>query len=474
MDFPMIGGLRGQGAVTRDRIALIGLGMKLRYWAEQTLRPRQLTPAKHHLMLLDALDDLAAQKCDRLLVAMPPGSAKSTYASVLFPTWLLLHQPRTRIIAACHTEQLAANFGRQIRAHLAAESEPGEAALARDDRAATRFATVAGGGYFGVGVRGPLAGRHADMILIDDPVKSWVEADSATARETLWNWFRADLTTRLAPGGRIALVMTRWHEDDLAGRLMESDDGWQRLVLPALAEDAGDPLERAPGEALWPAQEDVTALHRRRTVVGPRVWAALYQQRPRSDAEAMFSTGRIAVLEEAPACRRVVRAWDLAATAVGGGAGDPDWTVGVKLGRTEDGVLVVLDVVRLRAGPATVAETIVQTAKLDGRGVLIGLPQDPGQAGKQQVAWLSGLLDGFRVSASPETGAKITRAAPAAACVEAGGMALLHGPWNRAFLDELRDFPGGRKDDQVDALARGVALLAETPARRIELAFMGR
>ncbi len=470
----MIGGMRGQGAAASDRITLTGPGMTLQQWAKQTLQQRQLAPAKHHLMLLDALDDLAGQKCDRLLVAMPPGSAKSTYASILFPTWLLLRQPRTRIIAACHTEQLAAHFGRQVRAYLAAAPEPGEAALARDDRAAARFATVAGGGYFGVGVRGPLAGRRADMILIDDPVKSSAEADSATAREALWDWFRADLTTRLTPGGRIALVMTRWHEDDLAGRLLESDDGWRRLVLPALAEDAGDPLGRAPGEPLWPAQEDVAALHRRRTVVGPRAWAALYQQRPRSDAEAMFSTGRIAVLEEAPACRRVVRAWDLAATAAGGGAGDPDWTAGVKLGRTEDGGLAVLDVVRLRAGPVAVAETIVQTAKLDGRSVLIGVPQDPGQAGKQQVAWLSGLLDGFRVSASPETGAKITRAAPAAACVEAGGMALLRGAWNRAFLDELRDFPGGRKDDQVDALARAVALLAEASARRIDLAFMAR
>lgn len=448
--------------------------MTLRQWAKETLRSRQFAPAKHHLLLLGELADLAARRSDRLVVAMPPGSAKSTYASVIFPAWLLLHRPRTRIIAACHTEQLAAYFGRQVRALLAAAPEPGGAALARDDRAATRFATVAGGGYFGVGVRGPLAGRRADMILIDDPVKSWAEADSPAAREALWNWFRADLTTRLAPGGRIALVMTRWHEDDLAGRLLEAGDGWRRLILPALAEAAGDPLGRAPGEPLWPAQENLTALKRRRTVLGPRAWAALYQQHPRSDAEAMFPTGRIAVLEEAPSCRRVVRAWDLAATAAGGSAPDPDWTVGVKLGRTEDGGVAVLDVVRLRAGPAAVADTIVQTAKLDGRGVLIALPQDPGQAGKQQVAWLSGLLEGFRVAASPESGAKITRAAPVAACIEAGRMALLRGAWNRAFLDELRDFPGGRKDDQVDALARGVALLAEAPARRIDLAFMAR
>ena len=448
--------------------------MTLRDWTRAALRERGFAPARHHLTLLAALADLAARRCDRLLVAMPPGSAKSTYASVLFPAWFLTSRPRARVIAACHTEQLAAHFGRQVRSLLAAAENPGEAALMRDERAATRFATAAGGGYFGVGVKGPLAGRRADLIVIDDPVKSWAEADSAAAREALWDWYRADLATRLAPGGRIALVMTRWHEDDLAGRLLASEDGWRRLVLPALAEDDGDPLGRAPGMPLWPAQEDAAALARRRAMIGPRAWAALYQQAPRADAEALFATGRIDVLEKPPACRRAVRAWDLAATAPGGAARDPDWTVGIKLGRTEAGGVVVLDVQRLRAGPAEVAAAIVQTAKLDGRAVPIGLPQDPGQAGKQQVAWLSGLLGGFRVIASPETGSKLTRAGPVAAMVEAGQLAVLRDGWTRPFLDELRDFPAGRKDDQVDALARGFALLAETPARRISLAFMAR
>jgi predicted phage terminase large subunit-like protein len=146
----------------------------------------------------------------------------------------------------------------------------------------------------------------------------------------------------------------------------------------------------------------------------------------------------------------------------------------VKLGRTEDGGWVVLDVRRLRAGPHEVAQAIVQTARLDGTTVTVGLPQDPDQAGKQQVAWLSGLLAGFRVLAGPESGAKLTRAAPAAAAVAAGQVALVRGAWNRAFLDELCGFPGGNKDDQVDALARAFAMLGEQPARRLALAFMAR
>lgn len=443
--------------------------MSLVDWATDALAPWGQRPAEHHLLLLSRLERVAQGGIDRLMVLMPPGSAKSTYASVIFPAWWLATQAGGRMVAACHTESLGAHFGRRVRA-LLAERDAG--ALARDDRAATRFATAAGASYFATGVRGPLMGRRADLIVIDDPIKSQAEADSPAARDALWDWFRADLTTRLSPGGRIVLVMTRWHEDDLAGRLLAGGDGWSRLRLPALAE-ADDPLGRPEGAPLWPQWEDAAALARRRQAVGPRAWAALYQQRPQSDLDALFQVGRIGVLDAEPECRRVVRAWDLAATAAGEGR-DPDWTVGLKLGRLEAGGYAVLDVARLRGGPLEVAAAIEQTARLDGRGVTVGLPQDPGQAGKQQVAWLASRLAGFRVAASPEAGGKLSRAQPAAGAVEAGQMWIVRGRWNAALLEELRDFPGGRKDDQVDALARAMAMLADAPARRISLSVMGR
>ncbi len=444
--------------------------MTLREFAGRVLTPLGQTPARHHGWLMDELSALAEGDCDRLMVLMPPGSAKSTYASVIFPAWWLLTQGRTDVLAASHTESLGAHFGRRVRGVLS-EHGAAEGILARDDRAAVRFATKAGGSYFATGVRGPLMGRRAGLIVIDDPIKSQAEADSAASRDALWDWFRADLTTRLTPRGRMVLVMTRWHEDDLAGRLLEGGDAWRKICLPAIAGD-GDPF-RKPGEPLWPEWENADALARRRLAVGPRAWAALYQQAPQSDLTALFQAGRIGVLDSDPACRRVVRAWDLAATAASDGR-DPDWTVGVKLGRMESGGYAVLDVLRLRAGPLEVASAIEQTARLDGRGVAIGLPQDPGQAGKQQVAYLAGRLAGFRVVASVEAGSKLQRAGPVAALVEAGAVSLVRGGWNRAFLDELRDFPGGRKDDQVDALARGVAMLADAPARRISVGLMGR
>jgi predicted phage terminase large subunit-like protein len=269
--------------------------------------------------------------------------------------------------------------------------------------------------------------------------------------------------------------MTRWHEDDLAGRLLLIEaERWRVLSLPALAA-AEDPLGRAPGEPLWPEWESAAELADKRRTLGERDWSALYQQDPRPAEGALFRVQRIPILDVAPAGGRAARGWDLAATEAIG-TSDPDWTVGLKLGRLGDGTFVVLDVARLRGGPDEVEAAIINTAGVDGRDVLIGLPQDPGQAGKGQVRYLARRLTGFRVEASLETGDKATRAAPVASQVNIGNVGLVRAPWNRALLDELAAFPSGRHDDQVDALARafGVLIAPPEPVRRTAIPIMGR
>jgi predicted phage terminase large subunit-like protein len=448
--------------------------LSLQRWAELALEPLGLQPAKHHIALLNALNGVARGDYDRLMVLMPPGSAKSTYASLLFPAWWLSRFPRDSIIATSHTQDLASHFGRELRRVAADHARLLGYGFERDNNAAYRFRTSLGGEYFATGLGGGITGRRADLVLIDDPIKNHSAADSASHREGVWNWYRSELSTRLKPRGRVVLIMTRWHVDDLGGRLAAAGDAWETLRLPALAE-ANDPLGREPGAALWPEWENLVQLERRRTMVGSRVWSALYQQMPRPDTGTLFPVARIVVQDVPPTELATVRAWDLAATAASDGH-DPDWTVGLKLGRDSGGRVFVLDVVRLRGGPHEVAEAIVHTANLDGRSVQIGLPQDPGQAGKQQVAWLTGRLAGYRVVASPETGAKLLRASPVAAQVEAGNLVVVRGSWTTAFIDELRDFPHGRKDDQVDALSRAFALLTDRPptARRINVPLMAR
>ncbi len=442
-------------------------------WAAAALRPERQRPARHHLLLLEKLTAIANGEIDRLMVLMPPGSAKSTYGSAIFPAWWLSRHPRHSIIAASHTSDLAEHFARRVRA-LATE-HPGRLhyEITPSRRAAGDWTTTRGGSYFATGVRGPITGRRADLVLIDDPVKGHAEADSATLRDHIWDWYRGDLLTRLKPHGRIVLIMTRWHQDDLGGRVLETPDGWTVLKLPALAE-ADDPMDRPLGAPLWPENESEADLARRRISVGPRVWQASYQQDPRPDCGALFHIQRIETTETPPE-GRLVRAWDLAATAATEGR-DPDWTVGLKLGRDTNGRFAVHDVVRFRGNPHEVEQAIRNTAQGDGRAVPIGIPQDPGQAGKQQVAWLTTLLAGHRVLSSPETGSKILRAGPVAGQVEAGNLTLVRAGWNRALLDELRDFPMGRKDDQVDALSRAFGMLNEAPmpSRRLNLPFLAR
>jgi len=443
-------------------------------WAELVLGQLDQTPAPHHRRLMKALDAMSRGEMDRLMVLMPPGSAKSTYVSVLFPAWYLARHPRTALIMACHTDSLASHFGRRTRALVQEHSATLNYRLATDERAASCWRTSQGGEYFGVGIRGPIAGRRADLAIIDDPIKSWAEADSPMSREHAWEWYRTDLLPRLKPRGRVVLVMTRWHQDDLGGRILEMEPGWTVLRLPALAV-LPDPMGRAEGEALWPAWEDAAALARKRAAMGERAFAALFQQDPRPPSGGLFIPERVAVCDMAPGDTVAVRAWDLASALPAPGK-DPDWTVGLRLDRDAEQRFVVTDIQRLRGTPGEVEAAIRATAERDGPAVLISLPQDPGQAGQAQAAYLTRRLAGFTVRCSPETGAKLTRAGPVAAQIEGRNVSLVRAPWNRAFLEELRDFPHGRKDDQVDALSRAFMTLVSpaVPARRLHVPLLSR
>jgi predicted phage terminase large subunit-like protein len=446
-------------------------------WAMMVLQRDGQVPARHHRLLIAELDRISRGDIDRLMVLMPPGSAKSTYTSLLFPAWWFTQHPTSSVIATSHTTSLAEHFGRQVRELVREYGDRLGYHLNANRHAAGQWQTTERGEYFATGIRGPLIGRRADLVIIDDPVKSEAEADSLLLRDRVWNWYRFDVTTRLKPRGRVVLIMTRWHMDDLAGRLLAQHPAeWRVLRLPALAEE-NDPLERPPGAALWPEWEDEAALQRKRETIGERAWSALFQQSPRPIVGSLFKTECIDILDIVPTPDNnvVVRGWDLAATSDVGGH-DPDWTAGVKLARDDRGRFIVLDVVRIRGTPRQVEDSVGEAARVDGRAVTIGLPEHPGQAGKHQTNYFTRQLAGYRVDTSRETGSKLTRATPVASQVEAGNLAIVRAAWNHAFLEELRDFPFGRKDDQVDALSRAFTVLTERgrPARRVTLPVLMR
>jgi predicted phage terminase large subunit-like protein len=397
------------------------------------------------------------------MILMPPGSAKSTYASVVFPAWWFTQHARSAVISASHSFSLAEHFSRRVRALIVKKRDYLGYSVTPDQRAVDTWATNSGGEYIAVGVRGAITGRRADLVLIDDPIKSQADAESSRHRDHIWDWYRSDVMTRLKPGGKVVLIMTRWHPDDLGGQLLQQAAAeWRVVRLPALAEP-GDPLGRAVGAPLWPEWEDHEALLRKRELVGERAWSALFQQNPLPSGGRLFSADRVAVAHpEHDIEAVVVRAWDLAATG-STGRNDPDWTVGVKLSRDKNGRYLILDVVRIRGTPGQVEELIVNTAQKDGPKVIVAIPEDPGQAGKSQMSYLTRQLAGFHVISSRETGSKATRAMPLASQVEAGNVSVIRAEWSRTLLDEMRDFPWGKKDDQVDALVRAFTTLTTYP-----------
>lgn len=271
--------------------------------------------AQHHEQIAAKLEAVERGEIDRLMIFMPPRHGKSELASKRFPAWCLGRKPNRQIIAASYNSDLANDFGRNVR-NLVAEPEFGmvfpEVSLAPDSQAANRMNTNHGGAYVAAGVGTAVTGRGAHIALIDDPFKDREEADSERRREIVWDWYRSTLYTRLMPGGAIVLIQTRWHEEDLAGRLLDQErDQWEVLELPAL---------NAHGEALWPEWYDVPALQRIRDTIGPREWSALYQQRPQPDEGTFFQRGWFKTWEHLPALRYYGTS-DYAVTDGGG-----DWT----------------------------------------------------------------------------------------------------------------------------------------------------
>src|SRR6185312_1921451 len=251
--------------------------------------------AAHHRLIARKLEAVERGEISRLMITMPPRHGKSMLASEFFPAWYMGRNPDHYVVTATYAQELADDFGRKVKNQIEDKSFgaifPG-VALADDSKSAKRFhiedneggfehTLKQRGAYYAVGVGGPLTGRGAHLLLIDDPVKNREDADSEIVRKKTRDWYTSTAYTRLMPGGRIVIIQTRWHEDDLSGWLLEDHqhEGWEVLNLPAINDD---------GEALWPEQYDLVALNKIKLAIGARDWSALYQQRPSPETGNYF------------------------------------------------------------------------------------------------------------------------------------------------------------------------------------------
>ena len=428
----------------------------------ELFQPIETSFAKHHILILRKIEETSKKRHGRLMIFCPPGSAKSTYASVVFPSAYLGAEPNRKIILASYGDDLARKMGRRTRSIIKQDKFKSimGCTLTSESQAANEFALTNGSEYMACGILGGVTGNRAHGIIVDDPVKGREQANSEVIRNKTWDAYQDDLLTRLIPGGWLVIIQTRWHQDDLSGRilpdnwngesgLIQCKDGneWEVLCLKAKCENDGDPLGREIGEYIWPEWFDTK--HWAQFEQNERTWSALYQQRPSPLDGDLFKPDMIQIVDAIPMGSITwVRGWDLASIV------DGDWTAGVKIGKMDDGRFIIGDVTRFRYGPDDRDAAIKNTSERDGRRCKVSIPQDPGQAGKTQVLYLTRTMPGHRISTSPETGDKITRAEPFAAQVNVGNVLMLRGEWNDAYINELRIFPNGTYDDQVDASSR--------------------
>ncbi|MFE6872573.1 terminase large subunit domain-containing protein [Kitasatospora sp. NPDC057692] len=240
--------------------------------------------AAHLDLIDDAFRRIAAGESVRLLLTMPPRHGKSRRAARWAPLWYLLQRPDHRVMIASYSSDLADDHGRWIRDAITTWGEQLGIRLHPGSKAANRFDILGReGGLIAAGVGGGLTGKGAHLAVVDDPIKDDADAQSPTMRRRLWEWWQAVLLTRIEPGGSVIVIQTRWHEDDLAGRILagETADDWTIIDLPAVADSDADALGRKAGEPLWPARYGHKALAGIRRAVGERVWWSLFQQKPR-------------------------------------------------------------------------------------------------------------------------------------------------------------------------------------------------
>jgi predicted phage terminase large subunit-like protein len=388
----------------------------------------------------------------RLMVFMPPGSAKSTYCSILFPAWFLGQEGGGNVLAASHSTELAERFGRKVRNLAAGHSAALGYSISGDSGAAGRWETSTGREYYAAGAGVGIAGFRAKLGIIDDPFRGRADAESRVTRERIWEWYNDDFDTRCVPGAHQILIMTRYHEDDLAGRLLRAQPGlWDVLSLPAIAGE-NDPLGRHPGEWLWEGDYGYAdQLRAKFATSDARSWASLYQQNPVPDTGAYFEAQWIRRVAHLPDRQRLryYGASDYAVTQRGG-----DYTVHLVAGIDREGRLYVVDLWR---GQTDSAEWVQAWIDLVRKWKPVEWAEERGQILSSIGPFLeqeAGKARAYTYRRQfPSKHDKAVRAQSIRARMSMGGLYVPdRADWLAEFEHELLRFPAAVHDDQVDAL----------------------
>jgi len=413
---------------------------------------------EHHRKMADAFDRIAEGKLKRLIVNMPPRHTKSEFASHLFPAYLLGKNPKLKIIEATHTADLAINFGRKVRDLIDTEEYTEvfpRTSLKSDSRSAGKWLTSQGGEYYASGIGGALAGRGADLFIIDDP-HSEQDAFSDKALDEAYEWFMAGPRQRLQPGGAIVIVMTRWSKKDLTGKLTrkmsqtEAADQWELIEFPAILPS---------GRSLWPEYWNIGELESIKASVPPSKWAAQYMQRPTGEGISIIPKDWFKVWpdEKPPECNYLIQSYDTAFlkteradfTAITTwGVFQPEGKIEDELYNGQEAHLILLDCVKERLDFPELKREAIRLYEHWKPDTVIIETKASGIPLTQELRRLGIPINTF----SPNRGQdKIARLNSVSPIFQDGKVWVPENRWAEELMEEVSDFPNGEHDDLVDA-----------------------
>lgn len=429
----------------------------------------------HHKYLAGKLNDFVQGKINRLMVFMPPRYGKSELVSRRLPAYALGKNPDEQVIACSYGSALSSQMNRDVQRIIDSEKYekifPDTRLFGENVRSISRghwlrnsdvFEIVGHtGSYRSSGIGGSIVGSGFTLGIIDDPIKNHEEARSVAYRESLWEWYTSTFYTRMEKGARILLTMTRWHEDDLAGRLLRlaqenpDADRWEVVSFPAILEEENENDPREIGEPLWPSKFNEEALKKTKVSLGTYQWSALYQQSPQPAGGGMFKRNWWQFYKKAPdKFDEIIQSWDMTFKDSKG----TDYVVGQVWGR-KGADKYLLDQVRDRMDfPATLQA--VKTLSSKWPEAITKLVEDKAN-GPAIIASLKREIPGL-IPVTP-LGGKEARAAAISPEVEAGNVYLPDSsiaPWIHDFIGECAAFPTGVHDDQVDAMTQALNRLA--------------
>lgn len=402
----------------------------------------------NHIELInDKLMDVVDGKIQRLIISMPPRHGKSEIISKYFPSWYLLNYPNKRVIITAHSADFAVDrFGRPIRNIVSQFGDQFGVTLAKDSNAAHRFNTNYEGSFNAIGAGGSITGRGADLFIIDDPIKGPEDVISQRSREKMWDWFLTVPMTRLEPNAAMVIVMTRWHTDDLVGRILASEeaDEWTYLTLPALDKN---------GEALWAERYSKEYLEKRRVTLGSYFFNAMYQQNPISNENQIYKEHWWKYYKELPSLKYVVQSWDTAFKD----QEQNDYSACTTMGANDTGYYV-MDVFRTKLEYPQLFKRVVAMADKYHPNLIVIEDKASGQSLIQSLKSETRLP----IKAIKADSDKVLRAHIATPTIEAGKVFLPErAEWLNDFLTEMNAFPLSANDDMVDSFNQNLAVLVK-------------